>query len=303
MQFKKLSLMHLVVFLCLSVFAFSTHSIASQKDGLLKVYFFDVGQGDSILIISPNQSQVLIDGGPDNTILQKLGEVMPFYDKDIDAVIVSHPHADHIVGLMNVLERYEVENIIEAKESYNSSEFQAWQEAVKNENANDIEAIAGLPRAGRGGKVIDLGDSVTLTILHPFESVVDDNPKNPHDDVVVMMLRYKDLEIMLTGDIEQKVERRLILAGENLDSDVLKIGHHGSKTSTSEEFLSAVSPEIAVIQVGAKNRYGHPSPEVLGRLKDYGIRYYRNDIDGTVKIISDGVNFQVMSEKLENYAQ
>ena len=113
---KQLKLIHLVIILCLSVFAFSTHSIASQKDGLLKVHFFDIGQGDSVFIESPSGYQVLIDGGPDNKILSKLGEVMPFYDKDIDVLVASHPHADHIVGLIDVLARYDVKNI-------NNSEF------------------------------------------------------------------------------------------------------------------------------------------------------------------------------------
>lgn len=284
---RNLSLTHLVILLCLSVFAFSTHGAASQKDGLLKIHFFDIGQGDAIFVETPSGRQILVDGGPDNKVLSKLGEMMPFYDKDIDVVIVSHPHADHVVGLIDVLERYEIKNIIEAKESYSSSELRAWQEAVKTERTNNIEAIA--------GKVIDLGDGVTLTILHPFESVVGDNPKNPHDDVVVMMLKYKDLEVMLTGDMEDEVERHLIMAGENLNSDVLKVGHHGSKTSTSEEFLSAVSPEVAVIQVGAKNRYGHPSPEILERLKNYDIKYYRNDLDGDIKLVSDGLNYQILS--------
>ena len=286
MQFRKLSLIHLVILLCLLVFSFSTHGIASQRDGLLKVYLFDVGQGDSVFIETPNGNQVLIDGGPDNTVLQKLGEVMPFYDKDIDMLMVSHPHADHIVGLIEVLNRYEVKSIIEAKESYNSAEFRAWQEAVKDENANEVEAIV--------YKIIDLGNDVTLTILHPFESVTGDNPKNLHDDVVVAMLKYGELEVMLTGDMETKVERRLIMEGYDLDSDILKVGHHGSKTSTSEEFLSAVSPEVAVIQVGAKNRYGHPSPDILKRLEDYGIKYYRNDIDGDVELVSDGKNYKII---------
>lgn len=286
MQFRKLSLTHLIIFLCLSVFAFSTNSIASQKDGLLKIQFFDIGQGDAIFIETPSGLQLLIDGGPDNRVLSKLGEVMPFYDKDIDIVVASHPHADHIVGLMDVLGRYEVKNIVEAKESYKSPEFKAWQEAVAGEGAIEIEAIA--------GKVVDLGDGVTLTVLHPFKSVAGDSPKNPHDDGVVILLRYGELEVMLTGDMEAKVERRLILGGYNLDSDVLKVGHHGSKTSTSEEFLSATSPEVAIIQVGAKNRYGHPAPEVLNRLENFGIKYYRNDIDGDIKLVSDGENYQII---------
>lgn len=286
MQNRKLSLVHLVILLCLSVFAFSTNSTAFQKDGLLKIYFFDIGQGDSIFVESPSGYQILIDGGPDNKVLSKLGEVVPFYDKDIDVVVASHPHADHIVGLMDVLERYEVKNIIEAKESYNSSEFGAWQEAVKNEGANNIEAIA--------GKVIELGDGVTLTILHPFESVTGTETNKLHDDVVVAMLKYGELEVILTGDMEVKVERRLILEGYDLDSDVLKVGHHGSKTSTTEEFLSAVNPEVAVIQVGADNRYGHPTPEVLERLENYDIKVYRNDLDGDIKLVSDGFSYQII---------
>lgn len=286
---KQLKLIHLVILLCLFVFAYSTNSIASQKNGLLKIYFLDIGQGDAIFIETSSGRQILVDGGPDNTVLQKLGETIPFYDKDIDLVIVSHPHADHIVGLIDVLNRYNIKNIVEAKESYNSPEFRAWEEAVKNENVNNIEAVA--------GKVIDLGNGVTLTILHPLKSVVGDNPKNPHDDVVVMMLKYKDLEVMLTGDMEAKVERRLILAGEDLDSDVLKVGHHGSKTSTTEEFLSAVSPEVAVIQVGADNRYGHPTEEVLERLENYDIKVYRNDLSGNVKLISDGKSYQIINER------
>ena len=285
MQSRYLKLRHLVIVLCLSVFAFSTRSIASQKDGLLKIRFFDIGQGDAIFIETPNGSQVLIDGGPDNKILQKLGEVIPFYDKDIDLVVVSHPHADHLVGLIDVLNRYEVKNIIEAKENYVSSDFNAWREAVNNESSVEIEAIS--------GKEIDLGSEVTLAILHPFDSVAGTSTKTPHDDVVVAILKYKSFELMLTGDIEAKVERRLILEGYDLDSDVLKVGHHGSKTSTTEEFLSEVSPEVAVIQVGADNRYGHPTEEVLKRLDSFGIKHYRNDLNGDIAVISDGLNFQI----------
>ena len=289
MQFRQLKLVHLVILLCLSVFAFSTHSIASQNDGLLKIYFFDIGQGDSIFIESPTGQQVLVDGGPDNKVLQKLGEVMPFYDKSIDAVIVSHPHSDHIAGLIGVLGRYDVKNIIEAKESYNSPEFRAWETAVAKEGSRETEAIA--------GKVIELGDGVTLTILHPFGSVADIDTKTPHDDVVVTMLQFGSLKVLLTGDMESEVERHLILEGYDIDADVLKVGHHGSKTSSSEELLAAVTPQVAVIQVGAKNKYGHPAPEVLERFDQYGIKYYRNDLNGDVKLTSDGVNYLISAEK------
>lgn len=286
MRDKRLSITHLVVLLCLSVFAFSVHSTAQEKDGLLKVYFLNVGQGDSIFIETPNGNQILVDGGPDNKVIQELAKVIPFYDRDIDMVIATHPHADHIAGLIEVLERYDVKNILQAKEDYNSPVVSVWEEAVQNEGANEIEAIS--------GKVIDLGNRATLTIIHPFVSVAGTSPKNPHDAVVVAILKYGAFEVMLTGDMEAKVERRLVLDGHDLKSEILKVGHHGSKTSTTPEFLNAVSPDVAFIQVGAKNRYGHPAQEVLSRLENFEIKYYRNDLDGTIKVVSDGESYQII---------
>lgn len=285
MSNRKLKLVHLVIFLCLSVFAFSTYSTAQEKDGLLKIYFFDVGQGDAIFVETPNGSQILIDGGPDNKVLQELAEVMPFYDRDIDLVVLTHPHADHVAGLISVLERYDVNNILQAKESYNSPVVPVWEDAVRDEKANEIEAIS--------GKVIDFGNGVTLTIIHPFVSVEGTLLKNPHDAVVVAILKFGSFEVMLTGDMEAKVERRLVFGGYDLRSDILKVGHHGSKTSTTPEFLNAVAPDIAFVQVG-KNRYGHPTREVLDRLENFEIKYYRSDLDGHVKIISDGRSFKTV---------
>src|SRR3989338_1380910 len=143
MQFRKFSLIHLVIILCLSIFVFSTHSIASSKDGLLKIYFFDVGQGDAIFIETPNGNQVLVDGGPDNSVLQKLGKTMPFYDKDIDLVVMTHSDADHITGLIEVLDRYEIENIVYSDIIRNSALYNAWREAVVEEGADIIDPVFG----------------------------------------------------------------------------------------------------------------------------------------------------------------
>ena len=283
MQNRRLSLIHLVIILCLSVFSFSTHSIASQKDGLLKVYFLDVGQGDSIFVETPNGNQILIDGGPDNKVIQKLAKVMPFYDHDIDVVIASHPHADHIAGLINVLERYEVKNILQAREGYNSPVVPAWQDAVQGEGANEIEAIA--------GKIIEFGNGVVLKIIYPKESLEGQTVKNPNNSSVVMVLDYKETEILLVGDIEAKVEKELL--NDNIGADILKVGHHGSKTSTTVNFLEKVSPQVAFIEVGSKNKFGHPSPEVIQRLENSGIKYYRTDLDGHTEVITDGETFQV----------
>ncbi|OGN09047.1 MAG: hypothetical protein A3C61_02180 [Candidatus Yanofskybacteria bacterium RIFCSPHIGHO2_02_FULL_39_10] len=287
MQNRRLSLIHLVIILCLSVFALSTNSIASQKDGLLKVYFLDIGQGDVIFIESPSGQQVLIDGGPDNKILSKLGEVMSFYDKDIDLVVMTHPDADHASGLVDVLDRYEIKNIVFSDIINDKALYQSWKGAVSQEGADVIDPVA--------GKVIDLGDGVTLVIISPLESIVGKTVKEgeTNNNSVVVMLKYKDLEVLLTGDLETKGERAIMLDGINIDVDVLKVAHHGSKTSTSEEFISATTPEVAIIQVGAKNRYGHPTQEVLNRLENFGIKYYRNDVDGDIELVSDGINYQI----------
>jgi len=250
---------------------------------LLKVYLLDVGQGDAIFIEAPNGNQVLIDGGPDNKVIQELAKVMPFYDREIDMVVATHPHADHIAGLISVLERYDVKNIMQAEEDYNSPVVSAWQDSVKNEKANEIEAIA--------GKIIELGNGVALKIIYPKKSLEGQTVKNPNNSSVVLMLDYKETEILLVGDIESKVEKELL--NDDIDADILKVGHHGSKTSTTAGFLEKVSPQIAFIQVGSKNKFGHPSPEVIQRLENFGIKYYRTDIDGHVEVLTDGETFQI----------
>ncbi|MBI4158398.1 MAG: MBL fold metallo-hydrolase [Candidatus Yanofskybacteria bacterium] len=295
MKNSRLKLYHLVIVFCLFVFAFSTYSIAQEKDGLLKIYFFDVGQGDAILIEAPNGNQVLIDGGPDNAVLQKLGKIMPFYDKDIDLIVLTHSDADHVTGLIGVLERYKVENVIYSNIVRKSSLYDAWQEVVAEEGADIIDPVA--------GKIIDLGNEVTLIILHPAESLDGAIKEKVNNDSVVLTLKYGEMEVLLTGDIEAKAERQIILnnnlvegaPSQGLNADILKVAHHGSKTSTIEEFLYEVSPQVAVIQVGAKNRYGHPTREVLSRLENFGSKLYRTDADGDIKIISDGHNYQIIT--------
>src|SRR3989344_1578910 len=272
--------------LCLFVLAFATHSAAGQKDGLLRVYFLDVGQGDAEFIITPNGHTILIDGGPDDSVLSTLGRLLPFYEKEIDVVIATHPHADHISGLIHILNRYEVHHIIEARESYESGEFLAWREAVQNEKANNIEALT--------GTVIELGVETRLTIIHPDKSHAGVSLKNPHDANVTAVFTYQDIDILFTGDMEADIERELIREGVAIEAEILKIGHHGSKTSTSPEFLEAVNPQAAFIEVGAKNRYGLPYLGVLRRLEQFGIPYYRTDEYGTVELISDGREFQII---------
>jgi len=286
MRISKNELLILIVLamgLVLSFFALNSHA---QSDGLLHVYFLNVGQGDAELIQTPDNKQILIDGGPGSTILERLGEVMPFNDRSIDMLILTHPHADHVAGLIEVLKRYDVDQIIESYLPYDTAEYAEWN-SLKNE-AEVTQAQA--------GQIVDLGNEAKITILHPYGSAPKGSRvKNPHDYVVVIRLDYGNESVMLTGDIEDEVEAELIINGASLSAQFLKVGHHGSKTSTSTKFLNAVNPQIAFIEVGANNRYGHPHPTIIERLENFGIKYYRTDRDGSSDLQLDGQNYLIRS--------
>ena len=247
-------------------------------DSELKVHFFDIGQGDAIFIVSPNGNQILVDGGPSNKILSKLSEVMPFWDRSIDLVVLSHPHADHVSGLIDVLDRYDVAMILESGVAYDTGEYKEWRKAAEKEQAQRI--------ISRAGQVFGIGQDFSLEVLAPFEPFDQKSISNAHDANVVLMLRHGDTEVLLMGDAERDLEFDL-LRNYNLDSDVLKVGHHGSKTSSFEDFLQRVSPEVVVVQVGRGNRYGHPHPEVMERFNNLKIPVLRTDIDGDLILRSD----------------
>lgn len=238
-----------------------------------------------MFIETPTGNQVLIDGGPDASVIEKLSEIMPFYDRTIDLAVLTHPHADHLTGLIEVIKRYDVANILETEIIFNSPELDEWRNLVKQEGAEEIDSVA--------GKTIDIGGGAVLSVIYPFNLPGEVSAADLNDSSVVMILSYGDSKILFEGDAELYTESRLAMAGVNLSADILKAGHHGSAKSSSALFLEAVKPQVAVIEVGAKNRYGHPSQEVLSRMSENGIKYYRTDIDGDIKIISDGNNFSV----------
>lgn len=255
--------------------------------GRLALHVLDIGQGDAIFIEAPNGNQVLIDGGPDASVLARLGEVMPAWDRSIDLVILTHPHADHLDGLVAVLERYDIGMVIESGVNHTIPEYAAWHSEI---------ARRAIPRTiARRGGVVDLGGGAALRILSPPRSYDGVTVRNIHEASVVILLSFGDTRALLPGDAELPVERALLAAagpaGEELRADVLKVGHHGSKTSTSAVFLAAVQPRLAVISAGRKNRYGHPTADVIDRLAAAGIRIFRTDQDGTVTLSSDGRAF------------
>lgn len=251
--------------------------------GKLILDVFDIGQGDGIFI-QVDSNQVLIDGGPNNTILPKLATIMPFWDHSIDLLILTHPHADHVDGALEVLKRYDIGMVIESGVNHSIPEYDEWHKLLREKGIKVIIA--------KTGQRIRLAPAAYLDILMPFKSFVGVSPKNVHDAMIVSRLYYGSTTALLMGDAEKPLEYQLIFSGTNLKSDILKIGHHGSKTSTSDDFLKAVSPQYAVISVGRKNRYGHPYQEVLDRLKSFGITLFRTDQDGDVEFVSDGQIFK-----------
>jgi len=251
---------------------------------VLEVTFFDIGQGDSIFIETPYGHQILIDGGPDSKILEKLAKEMPLGDKTIDLIILTHPEKDHMVGLLKVLERYQVEQILWTGIIRDTADYNKWQELIQKEKAK-ITIAESSKRIRAGG--------VFLNVLYPFESLEGKEFKNSNDTSIIAQLIFNNSSFLFTGDTTKSIEKKILSRCQEdpnclLNSDVLKVGHHGSKTSTSEEFLEEVSPEIAVISCGRNNPYNHPHQEVLKNLEKFDIKILRTDQIGDIKIVSNG---------------
>jgi len=256
-----------------------------NKNQNLKVNFLDVGQGDSIFIETPQHHQILIDGGPDSSALGKLPYFMPNFDRTIDLVILSHPEKDHMQGLIDILQRYKADYILWTGVKKQDPEYYAWTDILTKQKNKGAEIII-----AKYGQRIIAGD-VFVDTLHPFEILENKELKKTSNDAgVVSRLVFGKNSFLFTGDMSGNLEKEFIREDINVDSDVLKVAHHGSKYSTSEEFLQRVNPEIAIISVGKKNSYGHPTPEVLQKLEKFGIKIFRTDKDGTIEISSDGEN-------------
>lgn len=249
-----------------------------SASGTLSVSFLDVGQGDSIFIESPNGTQVLVDGGIGRVVLGPLGKVMPFYDRDINLVIGTHPDTDHIGGLVEVLRTYVVDIYMAPDVDHDTPAQSEIDRLIEVENITLISASS--------GQAIDLGGGAFLYILFPHPQF---SSAETNDYSIVAKLVYGNTSILLTGDSTIFVESQLVdIFGGELDSDILKVGHHGSKTSTSEKFIDVVTPSYAIISAGCDNRYGHPDESVVERLQEKSIEILDTCEDGTIKFESDG---------------
>jgi len=252
---------------------------SSGDESRVSVTVLDVGQGDSILIEDLSGHRVLVDGGPgEQSLAEALGRHLPFHDRRIDLVIATHPQADHVGGLSEVVDSYDVRGVISRS---SESDGTAWTEALVS---------AGIPvTVPSAGQTISL-DGASLEILQAASDVSDVN-----DQSVVAKLTSGEVEFLLTGDLGEEGERELLRSGAVVSADVLKVGHHGSRFSSTPAFLDRVGAQVSVISAGKSNPYGHPSPEVLDRLIDTAI--FRTDQDGDVTVSTDGRQIWVETER------
>jgi competence protein ComEC len=258
----------------------NTSQPTTASSGILKVHFIDVGQGDAILVQTPAGQNMLIDAGEN-----EYGDVVVNYlisqgVKDLDVVVGSHPHSDHIGGLDTVINHFPVKYIYMPKVTTTTESFRDVLTAVKNKGLKVTTAQAGvvLPLDGVDGR---------------FLAPVADTYADLNDYRAVIRFEYSSQSFLLTGDAGTASEDQMLSSGVNLKSTVLKVGHHGSYTSTGSRFLQAVAPQYAVIMVGAGNPYGHPHAQTLNRLTAAGIKIYRTDQDGTVVFSTDGKDMQI----------
>lgn len=267
-------------------------AVLQLPDGRLHIAFLDVGEGDATLITTPRGQQILVDGGPSPVALTSaLGRQMPFWDRSIDLVVMTHADADHMTGLVEVLKRYRVDGWIENGRADNYGLYAECQKELNKEEVPRTVVYAGAK--------IDLGDGAVVEVLNPV------TPSGPssgaqadsNDQSVVLRLAWWQASVLLTGDIGAQAESSLLRSGQSLSTSVLKVAHHGSNGSSSAGFLTAVQPGYAVISTGTGNRFGHPAAAVLDRLTQLGATILRTDQLGTIELVTDGRRWWVKTDQ------
>lgn len=287
---KYLLLGFVSIFLLLGLFFYQS---ARLNDGKLHLIVCDVGQGDGILIRTPNGTDILIDGGPDDSILNCLAKHLPFWDRTIELMVLTHPHADHLTGLISVLQRYIVLHFVSENVVNNSAGYKKLFSllADKNLSAKDLYTK---------DKIL-FTDKTILTTVWPEKDWFMTHELDSKSDInldlngfsVIQLLSYGNFKALLTGDAGFSTEDKIALKVGKVD--VLKVPHHGSKTGMSDYFLSSINPSLAIISVGAKNRYRHPSKIALDLLAKYNIKTLRTDKNGEVEVVTDGKTYSVVS--------
>jgi competence protein ComEC len=263
-------------------------AIVSRPDGRLHIYFCDVGQGDAILIKTPQNRQILVDGGRDDQVLNCLSQALPFYDHDLDLVILTHPHADHVGGLIDVLRTYQVGKVVFQQTPYKSADYQEFIDLLGEKNLSTFKVVAGETLALDQQTRAEVWYPLSQEELELLDASIDPyDGEDVNDSSIVFRLVCGNFETILTGDAPEQVQKLLLQRGMVKEADVLKVGHQGAKDGSDEDFLKKVNPDLAVISVGENNTYGHPHQETLEEIKNAGVELKRTDQDGTIEVVSD----------------
>lgn len=239
----------------------------------IKLTFFDVGQGDAALAVTPKGQDILIDGGPNDSVVAKLDREIPFYSHKLDAVVLTHPHADHVAGLVSVASKYQIDKVYMSGVVHTAPEYIAFLDILKKNNVS-VQIV-------KSGDNLDFGEGINLGFLYPLTNMKDQKVDNLNLSSVVTRLSWGKTSVIFMGDLETEGQDKLLASGQNVKSDIIKIAHHGSKDSVNNNFLSTVNPKYAVISVGKDNNFGHPSKNMLDALT--GRIVYRTDYDGDVR--------------------
>jgi len=265
-------------------------ALTQLPDEHLHVTFLDVGQGDAILIETPSGHTALIDGGPaPSALFTALGEALPFWTRRLDLVVNTHTDLDHLAGLIPLVTRYQVGRVLVSGFESRAPEFAQWQANLTAARVEEVRA--------QTGEQINLGDGVWLDVLSPGAQLVSGTSADSNNNSVVLRLRYGRFAVLLPGDIEAVMEEDLQRQGAWLQATVLKVPHHGAQTSSTLAWLQAVHPQLAVIEVGKDNTFGHPKPEILARYRDLDIPVLRTDLNGSIEVSSDGRQFWIVSAR------
>ncbi len=265
-------------------------AVLSAPGDRLTVTVMDVGQGDAILIRGPEGHKVLVDGGPSgDAVAEALGRELPFWDRKLHMVILTHPQEDHLMGLLTVLERYDVEQVVAGTATSDSAVFAEWRNAIEEKHIPYHEAVP--------GEWIDLGRGASLRVLAPPPDPLGGAAADLNNNSLVLRLAWDAVSFLLPGDLEAEGEAALLDAGGDLRSTVLKVAHHGAATSSTDSFLAAVQPLVAVISVGEDNPFHQPSPSTLDRLGRTVL--YRTDENGRVRLSSDGQSLRIEVDQSE----
>ncbi|MBI5565985.1 MAG: MBL fold metallo-hydrolase, partial [Chloroflexi bacterium] len=255
----------------------------------MSVVFVDVGQGDSILIRAPNGQVMLIDGGRSISLANNLiiPQIKAWGASQVDVLVVTHPDADHIGGLVGVLESFPVKLAALTGDQHATQIYERLLTNIRDKNIAALQV--------RTGTIIPFDSAVKLEVLGPDDALV--NQDNTNDGSIVIKLTYGQTSFLFTGDAEFAENQSILRNNLDVRATVLKLGHHGSRTSTDENWLRAVQPQLGIVSAGAGNPFGHPHAEVVAALNNLGIQYIRTDEHGTITITSDGTQLRVTSQR------